>query len=117
MKESLATNPMDTQTFKGEFKFDPGAFTSEAEILRVLSHPIRLQIVVGLIDSASCVKDIWGCMGLPQATVSQHLSALRAKGIVSGRREGNTITYEVIDPFVRNFVTWLQQYESSMKGD
>lgn len=87
---------------------DAPSFDTEAELLRVLSHPVRLRIVANLMNSSCCVKDIWGCLGLPQATVSQHLSALRARGIVAGRRDGNTITYEVVDPFVRNFVTWLQ---------
>ena len=87
----------------------PAAIESQAELLRVLSHPVRLQIVVGLMEEVSCVKDIWECLGLPQATVSQHLSALRAKGIVSGKRDGNSITYAVVDPFVKEFVVWLRK--------
>lgn len=89
---------------------DPASrtFEGEAELLRVLGHPVRLRIVANLVSESCCVKDIWGCMGLPQATVSQHLSALRARGVVAGRREGNTITYEVVDPFVRDFVKWLE---------
>ncbi len=80
-----------------------------AELLKVLGHPIRLQIVLNLIESSSCVKDIWGCLGLPQASVSQHLSALRAHGIVRGNREGTTVTYEVVDPVVRNLIRHLRK--------
>jgi ArsR family transcriptional regulator len=87
----------------------PAAYEAQAELLRVLSHPVRLQIVAGLMAESCCVKDIWECLGLPQATVSQHLSALRARGIVSGKRDGTSITYEVVDPFVRNFVEWLRK--------
>jgi ArsR family transcriptional regulator len=108
----MAETDMHEQRSKEDLKFEPGAFAEEAEILRVLGHPIRLQIVVGLLGNSCCVKDIWGCLGLPQATVSQHLSALRAKGIVSGKREGNSITYEVVNPFVRGLVAFLQQKAS-----
>lgn len=87
----------------------PNAFENQAELLRVLSHPVRLQIVMGLMEEICCVKDIWECLSLPQATVSQHLSALRAKGIVSGKRDGNSITYTVVDPFVKEFVIWLRK--------
>lgn len=97
---------MNEAIWKG---IDPAAFETQAELLRVLSHPVRLQIVVGLMEETCCVKDIWGCLGLPQATVSQHLSALRAKGIVSGKRDGNSITYTVVDPFVKEFVVWLRK--------
>jgi ArsR family transcriptional regulator len=92
-----------------------GDFTDEAEILKVLSHPARLKIVCNLIDQTCCVKDIWHCMELPQATVSQHLAALRARGIVVGKRDGNTITYEVVDPFVRDLVHWLRKKQLKEK--
>ena len=92
---------------------DDTDFGPEAELLRLLGHPIRLKIVVGLTQSACCVKDIWECLDLPQATVSQHLSVLRAHGIIEGSREGTSVTYHVVDPFVRDFIAWLV---SSRKG-
>ena len=84
-------------------------FSSQAEVLRLLSHPIRLKIIVGLMDSACCVKDIWSCLEMPQATVSQHLAVLRAHGIVKGEREGTSITYKVVDPFVKEFINWFRK--------
>ena len=86
---------------------DGNDFVHESELLRLLGHPVRLKIVAGLAASACCVKDIWGCLDLPQATVSQHLSVLRAHGIIEGTREGTMVTYHVVDPFVRDFVAWL----------
>ena len=88
---------------------DGAHFEALAGRLKIISHPVRLQIVTGLLDASCCVKDIWGCLGLPQATVSQHLAALRAHGIVRGRREGNSITYEVVDPFVKELVHFLSE--------
>ena len=87
-------------------------FTEEAELLRLLGHPVRLRILRGLLHSAACVKDIWHCMDMPQATVSQHLAVLRAHGVIRGEREGTTVTYRVVHPFVREFVTWLGKSRS-----
>lgn len=70
----------------------------EAEILKVLGHPIRLKIVAGLLSQSCNVKKIWECLELPQATVSQHLSLLKSKGIIAGRRDGTEVFYSVISP-------------------
>lgn len=86
-------------------------FSVEAEKLRLISHPVRLKIVVGLMDAACCVKTIWNCLAMPQATVSQHLSVLRAHGIIAGEREGTSIRYRLVDPFVQDFVAWLRVYK------
>ena len=58
-------------------------FGKEAEMLKVLGHPIRLKIVAGLCTQECNVKHIWECLGLPQATVSQHLALLKNKGIIA----------------------------------
>ena len=89
---------MDAETIK---KID---FSKEADILKTIGHPIRLKIVAGLLQSECCVRDIWGCLELPQAVVSQHLSILRNKGIISGRREGNMAIYNVTDPFAESLI-------------
>ena len=75
-------------------------FTKEADIFKAIGHPVRLKIVFGLLMDECCVKDIWECMDLPQALVSQHLSLLKNKGIVASTREGNRTIYRVDNPLV-----------------
>lgn len=82
-------------------------FVHEAEILKVLGHPVRLKIVAGLCTKECNVKNIWECLGLPQATVSQHLALLKNKGIIEGKRGGAEVFYSVIDPFARKIVAIL----------
>lgn len=79
-------------------------FTRESEILKVLGHPVRLKIVAGLMSQSCNVKKIWECLGLPQATVSQHLALLKNKDIISGRREGVEVFYQVICPEAQRIV-------------
>ncbi len=82
-------------------------FADEAEILKVLGHPIRLKIVAGLCTKECNVKHIWECLGLPQATVSQHLALLKNKGIISGKREGVEVHYSVIHPLAKKIILSL----------
>lgn len=73
-------------------------YDRESEILKVLGHPIRLKIVAGLMSQSCNVKKIWECLALPQATVSQHLALLKNKDIITGRREGVEVYYQVTSP-------------------
>ncbi|TWJ32755.1 ArsR/SmtB family transcription factor [Geobacter argillaceus] len=79
-------------------------FEQEAEILKVLGHPIRLKIVAGLCTQECNVKHIWECLNLPQATVSQHLALLKNKGIIEGKRDGVEVFYTVVHPLARKIV-------------
>ena len=79
-------------------------FSRESEILKVLGHPIRLKIVAGLMSQSCNVKKIWECLGLPQATVSQHLALLKNKSIISGRREGVEVFYKVTSPEAQKII-------------
>jgi ArsR family transcriptional regulator len=90
---------METMKFDKTLSYD-----REAEILKVLGHPIRLKIVAGLISQTCNVKKIWECLGLPQATVSQHLALLKNKGIIEGRRDGVEVFYHVISDDARRIV-------------
>jgi len=82
-------------------------YISEAEVLKVLGHPIRLKIVAGLCTRECNVKHIWECLGLPQATVSQHLALLKHKGIIEGKREGVEVHYSVISPLAKKLISSL----------
>ncbi len=83
------------------------SYDREAEILKVLGHPIRLKIVAGLMSQSCNVKKIWECLALPQATVSQHLALLKNKGIIEGQREGVEVFYSVVSDQARSIVGTL----------
>ncbi len=84
------------------------SFDDDAEVLKVMGHPIRLKIVAGLCAQECNVKHIWECLGLPQATVSQHLALLKNKGIIEGKREGVEVHYSVIHPLAKKIVALLK---------
>lgn len=90
-----------------EEPFKTRQFDDEAEILKVLGHPVRLKIAAGLCTKECNVKNIWECLGLPQATVSQHLALLKNKGIITGRREGTEVRYSVTNQMVKRIIAAL----------
>lgn len=94
--------------------FSENEFVKEADLLKVLGHPVRLKIVAGLMEKAECcVKDMWECLELPQATVSQHLTLLKHKGVVESYREGVNVRYKVVDKRVEGI---LKVFRESQRG-
>ncbi|MES9666047.1 transcriptional regulator [Bacillus cereus] len=68
------------------------------EVLKVLAHPVRLSLVEIMITKGPTnVTTMYETLQMPQSTISQHLSKLRAAKIVTGTRKGLEIFYEVTD--------------------
>lgn len=83
-------------------------YTQIAEILKALGHPARLCIVRGLIQNKGCnVSFMQNCLSLPQSTISQHISKLKAAGIIEGTRNGLEINYRVINENTINIINTL----------
>jgi len=79
-----------------------------ADLLKTMGHPVRLRILELLLNEEACVKNIWSCLELPQATVSQHLAILRNRGLVGCERQGNMVRYFVSDPRVKGVLDALK---------
>lgn len=73
-----------------------------ADLLKVISHPVRLCILKGLLEqSGKNVTFMTDCLELPQSTVSMHLQKLRAAGIIKGERDGLNVYYTLTDDTVK----------------
>jgi ArsR family transcriptional regulator len=64
-------------------------------IYECLCDETRLRIVQLLTRGPLCVCHLQGVLGVPQARVSQHLSYLRARGMVECRRRGTWMIYSL----------------------
>jgi DNA-binding transcriptional ArsR family regulator len=87
-----------------------------AELLKVLSHPVRLRILEILRGGEQCVCHMEAALGLRQAYISQHLIVLRDAGLVSVRREGWNIYYTLIQPGVFEVIEAATSMYSSRSG-
>ncbi len=67
-----------------------------ARMSRALGHPARVAILRRLLAAGECVcGEIVDLLPLAQATVSQHLKALREAGWIEGETRGTRICYGV----------------------
>lgn len=70
-----------------------------AGLLRALSNESRLLTLCYLVEAGELsVGELAARVGLSQSALSQHLAKLRDEGLVSTRRESQTIYYRVCDP-------------------
>jgi len=87
-------------------------YQEKSEILKVLAHPIRLCIVRGLMQKESCnVTYMEECLHVSQSSVSQHLSKLKAAGIVKCIRVGNEKQYQISDKSLQKLISDLFEEE------
>jgi ArsR family transcriptional regulator len=92
-------------------------FSREAEIFKALGHPIRLKIVYGLLRVGGCnVKNMQECLGLHQATVSQHLIHLKSRGIITSTRQGLEMVYKVTDSWAKCIVDNIEKKRNEVVG-
>jgi ArsR family transcriptional regulator len=81
-----------------------------ADLFSALSHPIRLKILFSLArGETSCVCELVEKLHLPQALISQHLSVLRAQGLVKSKRIGNRISYSLSNDKISNLLKLAEE--------
>jgi len=81
---------------------------NKSELLKAIAHPIRLCILNCLRNVGDCnVTELIEKLEKPQSTISQHLSRLRAAGIVSGERNGLEVQYSIINEDINVIVDLL----------
>ena len=71
-------------------------FRRHAEVLHVLSNPLRHEIVHRLAETDRTVGDLVKATGASKSNVSQHLALLRAYGLVQPVRNGRSVTYQLV---------------------
>jgi DNA-binding transcriptional ArsR family regulator len=69
----------------------------QAEVLKVLASPVRLEILHRLASGSIEVGRLAEQLGSSQPHTSQHLSILRAAGLVEADRHGREIHYRLAD--------------------
>ena len=78
-----------------------------SELLKSLSNRHRLLIVCQLINGERSVGELAEFLDIRDTTVSQHLALLRKDGIVTTRRDGQTIWYSIVSDPARQILETL----------
>ncbi|MCW5620829.1 MAG: helix-turn-helix transcriptional regulator [Burkholderiales bacterium] len=78
-----------------------------ARLLKLLANEQRLTVLCRLSGGEMSVTELGEYVPLSQSALSQHLAKLRADGIVSTRRDAQTIYYRLADPVAERLIDVL----------
>ncbi len=83
-------------------------YEKNAEVLKALAHPIRIKILKELITRGACnVTQIVDILGIPQSTVSQHLSKMKSQKLIMNDRKGLEVYYSAQNKTINSIVEIL----------
>ena len=87
-------------------------------LMKVLSNPDRLMLLCQLSQGEKRVGELEEILGIAQPTLSQQLTVLRDEELVTTRRDGKRIYYQIASPQALAVMRVLfDQFCSTHKGD
>ena len=81
----------------------------KSELLRAIAHPVRIRILQELTKGVKCVSDFQDFLEISQPNVSQHLSLLRARGVIDFYVDGRLKCYFLVDPLIPDILELLNK--------
>lgn len=81
----------------------------KADFFKALAHPLRIRILELLSGGDKNVNELKGLLGSEGSAVSQQLTVLRNKNIVTGTKEGNQVIYSLRDPMIIELLNAAKQ--------
>ncbi|WP_183145717.1 ArsR/SmtB family transcription factor [Legionella jordanis] len=89
-----------------------------ADILRLMGEPNRLKLLLACLDKPRAVSDLAEQLQLSVPLVSHHLRLLRSARLLSAKREGKYIFYEVDDEHVRCIlIDMISHFTEELEGN
>lgn len=99
----MLKQPMDLATFEAKA-------TQVANTLKAIGNERRLMLLCKLVEHGEVtVNHLALDVGLSQSACSQHLARMRDEGLVTYRRESQTLWYAIADARVETLLTTLYQ--------
>jgi len=85
------------------------ALMRAADMLKAMSNPYRLSILCMLGDGEHTVTELTEFTGLSQSALSQHLARLRARDLVSTRKNHQNVYYTLKSEEVKEVIATLHK--------
>lgn len=82
----------------------------KATVFQALAHPTRIAILEMLRDGELPVGVIVERLGVEPANASQHFAVLRARHILTSRKEGSQVFYTIRDPLIGEILDLMRRY-------
>ena len=79
-------------------------------MLRAIANERRLMILCKLVEwGEGNVNALAETVGLSQSALSQHLAKMRDEGLVTYRRDSQTLWYRIADPRIEDLLATLHK--------
>jgi DNA-binding transcriptional ArsR family regulator len=88
---------------------DSEATELKAKLFRGFADASRLSILEALRGEERSVGELVDATGLGQSNISNHLSCLRECGLVTRRRDGRHVLYQLSDSRVLRLITTAEE--------
>ncbi len=95
-------------------------FELHADICKIFSNAKRLEVIQALKEREMSASDLVERIGISKANLSQHMSVLKAKGVIKTRRDGVNIYYRIANPKIIQACTLMREVlleQLQEKGD
>ncbi len=79
-----------------------------AECLKIMAHPVRLRIVDILMRGRLPVNEIAGLCRIPPQQACEHLRLMRGHSLLTSRRRGREVYYEIASPRLPSLIRCIQ---------
>jgi len=86
-----------------------------AQLMRLISHPVRLLILETLSNGSRCVKDLNSMVDIEQPNFSQHMAVLRKAKLVGSHKSGALRCYYIMRPSLVKQLIRLLSKEHEIK--
>ena len=87
-----------------------------ADILKTVAPPARLGIINLLEAGEKPVAEICKHLRAPQPYISHHLNLMKARGILSSRRNGSQVFYSVDNKSVIEVIQCVRRHAQDLEG-
>ena len=86
---------------KRKNRADKETYERQANLCKAFANPTRLQLI-GMLEESDCwASELQQGLDISKANLSQHLSILKAAGMVQTRRDGKQLFCKLAMPEVR----------------
>ncbi|HAB19252.1 MAG TPA: ArsR family transcriptional regulator [Verrucomicrobiales bacterium] len=84
---------------------------------KALADPTRVRIVSALLERELCVCELCDSLGVTQSTLSTHLQVIRKAGLVSARKDGKWMYYDIHADGRAALETVFQAFGESLRSE
>jgi len=92
-------------------------FERQADIAKAVGHPLRVAVIDFLRDGEKCVCDIAEHIGSERSNVSRHLSVMVRAGVLTCRKDGLKVFYNLRTPCIAEFLSCVTRVVKQQAQD